>query len=315
MEMKKCSKCKKSMPKSKKYFYVDNSSKSGFKSRCKLCEGNVYAINDRYGLFDVVWKDLECISGIYKITCKKNNKFYVGSAVNICKRWSVHLNELRNNIHSNTYMQNAFNMYGEKSFDFEIIETVFDVNFLIKREQDWLDKLKPYDRKIGFNILKMASNSLGHKTSNKTKEKLKRVLNKPVLQYDLNGKLITWHLSAREASRQYGYSKAQICNCANRKINKYKDYIWIYEADKGTLQERLDTFYKMQRTVLQYSLEGVLVKEWMCSISEISKQLGKVYINIPNCCNGNQETLGGFKWKYRYGIEPLKQNLSLRETK
>lgn len=60
------------------------------------------------------------ISGIYLITCKKNNKKYIGQSINIRDRWKRHIRSLKNNNHRNDYMQKFWNKYGEKSFKFEI---------------------------------------------------------------------------------------------------------------------------------------------------------------------------------------------------
>lgn len=90
-------------------------------------------------------------SGIYKITCTANGKLYVGSSVNIQRRWFDHRVGLRRGVHHNLHLQNAWNKYGEQSFTFEIIELVMPWS-IIDREQYWLDALKPYDHAIGFNI-------------------------------------------------------------------------------------------------------------------------------------------------------------------
>ena len=57
-------------------------------------------------------------SGIYKITNKTNGNYYIGSASIICNRWWIHISKLRKNCHSNKYLQNAFNKYGESNFEF-----------------------------------------------------------------------------------------------------------------------------------------------------------------------------------------------------
>jgi len=93
----------------------------------------------------------EKISGIYKILNIINNKFYIGSSYNIDIRWNDHKRELRNNRHTNNRLQNAWNKYGEKAFEFSIIEKVSRKN-LTKREQFWFNKLKPYEKEIGYNI-------------------------------------------------------------------------------------------------------------------------------------------------------------------
>jgi len=94
---------------------------------------------------------LNNISGIYKIICI-NNKFYIGSSIDIDRRLKEHKRLLKRNKHPNKYLQNCWNKYGEKNFRFEIIETVNDVERLLIREQQWIDKTNCCNRKVGFNI-------------------------------------------------------------------------------------------------------------------------------------------------------------------
>lgn len=92
------------------------------------------------------------LSGIYKITCYNNDKFYIGSSTNINRRLKEHVGLLRNNKHSNPRLQKDWNKYGEKNFKYEIIETIHDTSKLLIKEKWWLDNTKCYERKIGFNI-------------------------------------------------------------------------------------------------------------------------------------------------------------------
>jgi len=94
-------------------------------------------------------------SGIYKITCRPNNKVYVGSAVNISVRWKRHQSELISNKHVNLILQNSYNKYGLDVFEFKIIEIVDNQINLFEREQHYLDTLKPFG-KYGFNIMTLA---------------------------------------------------------------------------------------------------------------------------------------------------------------
>lgn len=89
------------------------------------------------------------MKGVYKIKNKINNDFYIGSSINIKKRWNRHLSQLKNNNHSNYWLQQHFNKYGEETLWLEIIELCDDVK---KKEQYYLDTLKP-----AFNINKNAS--------------------------------------------------------------------------------------------------------------------------------------------------------------
>jgi group I intron endonuclease len=76
--------------------------------------------------------------GIYKIINVKNNKFYVGSAVNFSRRKARHFSELRNNKHNNRYLQASWNKHGEQAFVFVIVEEVKCKSDLLEVENKWL---------------------------------------------------------------------------------------------------------------------------------------------------------------------------------
>lgn len=105
-------------------------------------------------------------SGIYEILNISTKKIYIGSAVNITNRWSAHLCLLKKGNHHSKKLQNSWNKHGELSFSFRIIEYAARSS-LIEREQFWIDKLNPW-----FNVLPTAGSPLGHKLSDKTKEKI-----------------------------------------------------------------------------------------------------------------------------------------------
>lgn len=102
------------------------------------------------------------VSGVYKITCIENGKFYIGSSENTHKRHLGHFHDLRKNIHANRHLQRAWNKYGKSNFVFEVIEIV-EEKLLLEREQTWLDATRCYDRKIGFNLSSKANSTIGIK--------------------------------------------------------------------------------------------------------------------------------------------------------
>lgn len=76
--------------------------------------------------------------GIYKIINVVNNKFYVGSAVDLKRRKTRHFSELRNNKHPNGRLQNSWNKYGEQAFVFVVVEELPDDADLLAAENIWL---------------------------------------------------------------------------------------------------------------------------------------------------------------------------------
>lgn len=107
------------------------------------------------------------ISGIYKIqSISHPDRCYIGSSVNIHKRWLVHLRELRLNIHICSKLQRHYNKYGKDDLKFSVIIGC-GRNDLISTEQFFLDSTNPY-----FNTCKKAGNTLWVKLSDETKKKL-----------------------------------------------------------------------------------------------------------------------------------------------
>jgi len=92
------------------------------------------------------------IMGIYQITNMVNNKFYIGSSIDIPKRWKQHTSDLKKNKHTNKHLQFAWNKYTEKNFNFQILELVLDEDSLKLIEQKWINKTKCFDGNIGYNI-------------------------------------------------------------------------------------------------------------------------------------------------------------------
>lgn len=76
--------------------------------------------------------------GIYKIINVKNNKFYVGSAVDFTKRKRRHWWALRSQRHANKHLQAAWNQYGEEAFKFVIVEELLDGADILAAENIWL---------------------------------------------------------------------------------------------------------------------------------------------------------------------------------
>jgi group I intron endonuclease len=78
--------------------------------------------------------------GIYKIINVVNNKFYVGSAIDLKRRKARHFSELRTGRHSNRHLQAAWAKYGEQAFIFVVVEEVSPDADLLAAENVWLKK-------------------------------------------------------------------------------------------------------------------------------------------------------------------------------
>ena len=110
-------------------------------------------------------------TGIYRIINILNNKSYIGSAVDIKKRFYGHENALGRNIHKNSHLQNAWNIYGKNAFKFEVL-LFCDKKNLLFYEQKAIDVNQVTDRTNGYNVCSIAGNHLGVKRSKETKARL-----------------------------------------------------------------------------------------------------------------------------------------------
>lgn len=77
---------------------------------------------------------------IYRIRNVTDQKFYVGSTINVKERFRTHRNKLRNGKHHTPHLQAAWNKYGEECFVFEVVEEVRSVDLLQAAEDVWLEK-------------------------------------------------------------------------------------------------------------------------------------------------------------------------------
>ena len=99
----------------------------------------------------------EMNSGIYTITNTTNGHRYVGSSVDLRKRWNTHRRYLREEIHGNAHLQSAWKKYGPKAFKFLVL-FYCGTKECIALEQIAMDVIKPE-----YNICPTAGSNLGMK--------------------------------------------------------------------------------------------------------------------------------------------------------
>ena len=103
-------------------------------------------------------------SGIYAILQLSTGRHYVGSAVQLRRRFGRHQYDLAAKRHHNLKLQRAWDKHGKSDFRFDVLEECHQ-DALIEREQFWLDQTKPF-----FNILRQAHSGAGYKHSEDAKK-------------------------------------------------------------------------------------------------------------------------------------------------
>ena len=91
------------------------------------------------------------ISCIYKITCKVNNRVYIGQTINFYDRINHHKNKLSRNCDDNPYLQADYNKYHPSDFTFEILEEC-TIDNLLERETYYINKFGGKDNDSLYNV-------------------------------------------------------------------------------------------------------------------------------------------------------------------
>lgn len=90
----------------------------------------------------------------------------------------------------------------------------------------------------------------------------------------------------------------------NKQNNNVSNLEWCsaqYNNTYGTRIERVaekNTNGKYSKPVLQYTLNGQFVREWL-SAKQAEREGGFHQANICMCCKGKQKTHKGYIWKYK----------------
>lgn len=110
-------------------------------------------------------------AGIYAIEHLASGMRYIGSAVNIRKRWEIHRHYLHNGTHHCQHLQRAWEKYGADAFAWRVIEVVADVHMLIQREQYWINHYRATSPTTLYNASPTAGSCLGRKQSPEERQK------------------------------------------------------------------------------------------------------------------------------------------------
>lgn len=161
-----------------------------------------------------VREELTNKSGIYLLICNTTGKIYLGSAINLRKRFNEHLN--RSN--SNLLLQNAIKKYGIENFTFIILE-ICHPEELIAFEQYYMDELKPT-----YNILHIAGSLKGFKHSEASRQ---------LISVAKKNNLYSLGYIHSEESRK----RISLAHIGQLPVNSIK--VYIYSLDNVLIQEFL----------------------------------------------------------------------------
>lgn len=136
----------------------------------------------------------------------------------------------------------------------------------------------------------------------KSKRKILKPINSEYLKVGLskNGIQTTKYIHRLVAETFLGKSDLQVNHKDENKHNNCVDNLeWITFKENmnyGTKQDR-ESLIKTKYNVLQYDLDGNLIKKWF-NLREIIQNTNYKKSNIQYCCLGKNKTAYGYIWKY-----------------
>jgi len=213
-------------------------------------------------------------SGIYFIINVHTAKIYVGSALNLKRRHSVHFSALKKNKHPNYHLRNSFNLYGSESFLFLIVETC-GKDELLELEQKYIDILNVLDCEFGYNICPTAGNLLGYKHTEESKRKMSNS-----------------HIGKKHTEEH----KQKISEANTRRRHSEESKQKMSKAQKGKPKTE-EHKRKVSKKVIQLTKDGKFVNEFY-GTCEAERQTNIYQANISSVCRGKLKSAGGYIWRY-----------------
>jgi len=164
------------------------------------------------------------MQGIYKIEAPSGN-FYIGSSVDIERRFTQHKRELKQGKHINRALQGAANKYGVDSLSFECLACSIDESAIRELEQYFIDTLKPvYNFSLNAHSMVFCEEVI--------KKRIKAT-SKPIVRLS-DGFVFS---SGYEAARHYGIKSPDNLSTAIKNGWKFAGEFWAFVGDQVTYEQ------------------------------------------------------------------------------
>lgn len=245
---------------------------------------------------------------IYKITNQKNGMVYIGSSIEVERRWRQHkeasINEKDH--HYNYPLMIAFREFGIANFTFEVIDTLPDHQAMIKAEHDWIVKENCVVPN-GYNQTHQTDSPLLDPTIAKKMSDTKRTkYGKRVCEIDEDKNILEVWDSLAEAGEKTGLDRFKISDVCNGKrlTTGNRIFRFLDETDNIIIpvekvnQVQSNRITKSSKKVAKMTLDGEVLQVYD-SIALASADTGCDSSSISKVCNGQRNKCGGFKWQYQ----------------
>ena len=245
---------------------------------------------------------------IYKITNQKNGMVYIGSSIEVERRWRQHkeasINEKDH--HYNYPLMIAFREFGIANFTFEVIDTLPEYQAMIKAEHDWIVKENCVVPN-GYNQTHQTDSPLLDPAIAKKMSDTKRAkYGKRVCEIDEDKNILEIWDSLAEAGEKTGLDRFKISDVCNGKrlTTGNRVFRFLDEADNILIpvekvnQVQANRITKASKKVVKMTLEGEILQVYD-SIALAAADTGCDSSAISKVCRGQRNKCGGFKWEFQ----------------
>ena len=244
---------------------------------------------------------------IYKITNQKNGMVYIGSSIEVERRWRQHkeasINEKDH--HYNYPLMIAFREFGIANFTFEVIDTLPDHQAMIKAEHDWIIKENCVVPN-GYNQTdKTDSPMFDPMIAKKMSDTKRKKYGKRVCEIDSANNIIAIWNSLAEAGEITGLNRfkiSSVCNgtrltTGNRVFRFLDEKNQIIEPKAKVNQVQSNRITKTSRKVGAYDKDNNLIQEFD-SLQLAAQFCGGNSSTISAVCRGKRKTHKNYIWRY-----------------
>lgn len=224
------------------------------------------------------------ICGIYKIT-SPTGRIYIGQSVDInqrkCKYRCL-------NCKSQTKIYASLHKYGWDKHKFEIIH-VCEPDKLNELEAYYITLYNTFNSRYGMNLRDGGASRGRMSDESKIRIGLAKRGKKIVFSEQHKRRL-------SEAAKKRGMPPEVLLKAALAAKGRKQSAETIRKRFQNRIHAK-GANHVSSKEVLQFDLEGNLIKKWGC-LSDITRELGYKQSNVGACCRNKSERAYGFKWKY-----------------
>lgn len=244
---------------------------------------------------------------IYKITNQKNGMVYIGSSIEVERRWRQHkeasINEKDH--HYNYPLMIAFREFGIANFTFEVIDTLPTWEAMIEAEHNWILKENCVVPN-GYNQTdKTDSPMFDPMVAKKMSDTKRKKYGKRVCEIDSANNIIAIWNSLAEAGEITGLNRfkiSSVCNgtrltTGNRVFRFLDEKNQIIEPKVKVNQIQSNRITKTSRKVGAYDKDNNLIQEFD-SLQLAAQFCGGNSSTISAVCRGKRKTHKNYIWRY-----------------